>query len=481
MSERNRFGFHVSLRAENLQGSLNPFCKITLLNASGSSAKLLHRTAADYQTENPRWGDNLKMQVSFGETNRLKFEVFDNENAAAKVIGKAEIACASLVRFEEQEIPLSPSGSLFITSRISVDDNSTFYLKLSAAHLKGMDLGGTNDPFYILSVLEEGSRRELYRSEVLDDCENPRWRPQSIAIGELRDGAIDKELLIEVFDDDNFGKDFIGHKWTSLTELNHRGQLLELTSTRGDTTGLITVEAAKITNSTEFIQHIRSGVQISLLFGIDLGRSTSQFHLEKEESNPYISALRSIGSALEGYDSDRRLSVLGFGVHPAGAQHDSGIWDLGPGEVTGVNGVVEAYKAAIANNPVFGESKQLYELLVRVRNQLQIAAQGSSYFMLVLLTDGRMNDLRRCKEVMVELSHMPLSVVIVGIGPGNFKDMSALDSDAELISTDKGAIAERDIVQFGNFSRATDLRTFVMDVVSEVPQQMSDYFIARGS
>ena len=49
---------------------------------------------------------------------------------------------------------------------------------------------------------------------------------------------------------------------------------------------------------------------------------------------------------------------------------------------------------------------------------------------------------------IVKASHLPLSIVIVGVGPADFNRMEELDGDDALLRDSRGNRASRDIVQF---------------------------------
>ena len=88
----------------------------------------------------------------------------------------------------------------------------------------------------------------------------------------------------------------------------------------------------------------------------------------------------------------------------------------------------------------------------------------------------------RTIEEIVESSHLPMSIIVVGIGKEDFKMMDHLDSDDVLL---KGAhsSAVRDIVQFvpfEKFSKNTteniDAQFLAEEVLEEVPEQVTGYF-----
>lgn len=57
------------------------------------------------------------------------------------------------------------------------------------------------------------------------------------------------------------------------------------------------------------------------------------------------------------------------------------------------------------------------------------------------------------RDQIVAASHLPLSIIIVGVGEEKFKLMKQLDSDDALLRDSKGITALRDIVQFVKFKK----------------------------
>lgn len=50
------------------------------------------------------------------------------------------------------------------------------------------------------------------------------------------------------------------------------------------------------------------------------------------------------------------------------------------------------------------------------------------------------------KDLVVAASHLPISIIIVGVGDEKFKLMKELDSDDALLRDSRGALAARDVV-----------------------------------
>lgn len=48
-----------------------------------------------------------------------------------------------------------------------------------------------------------------------------------------------------------------------------------------------------------------------------------------------------------------------------------------------------------------------------------------------MLTDGVISDMMATKRAIIDASHLPLSIIIVGVGEAKFSAMNELDSDEE--------------------------------------------------
>lgn len=94
------------------------------------------------------------------------------------------------------------------------------------------------------------------------------------------------------------------------------------------------------------------------------------------------------------------------------------------------------------------------------------------YHILLILTDGEIHDMRETKDLIVECSDYPLSIIIIGIGSGtDFANMIELDGDDVVLTNSKGERARRDIVQFVKFNdfKFGDLSLLAEEVLREVP------------
>ena len=57
-----------------------------------------------------------------------------------------------------------------------------------------------------------------------------------------------------------------------------------------------------------------------------------------------------------------------------------------------------------------------------------------AFFVLLILTDGVINDMDATKKTIIDNSNLPFSIIIVGVGDADFSLMDELDSDDHLLS-----------------------------------------------
>jgi hypothetical protein len=139
-------------------------------------------------------------------------------------------------------------------------------------------------------------------------------------------------------------------------------------------------------------------------------------------------------------------------------------------------GVLQAYQKAITGTKLAGPT-YFAELLKKVRGELvhNVMEKGldanKTYSVVIILTDGNCHDMENTKELLVEMTKMPFSAVVVGVGDGDFLDMEVLDADATVLADKHGNIAARDVVQLVKYNDFKNLgmRELALEVLGEVP------------
>jgi hypothetical protein len=197
--------------------------------------------------------------------------------------------------------------------------------------------------------------------------------------------------------------------------------------------------------------------------------------------------LRAVGSILSGYDADQKYPFYGFGGIPDGADKVSHCFpingDEANPELEGIDNVIAAYRDAVTKVKFLGPT-YFAPLLKQAKENVRACTNDKMYWILLILTDGEIHDMKETIEEIAEISeqNLPMSIIIIGVGDEDFANMVRLDGDDVAIKA-----GCKDIVQFVKFqevirrSEASQaLENLAATVLEEVPQQLVSTFTAKG-
>eukprot|EP00349_Pseudokeronopsis_sp_Brazil_P003677 CAMPEP_0202958088 /NCGR_PEP_ID=MMETSP1396-20130829/2430_1 /ASSEMBLY_ACC=CAM_ASM_000872 /TAXON_ID= /ORGANISM="Pseudokeronopsis sp., Strain Brazil" /LENGTH=110 /DNA_ID=CAMNT_0049675931 /DNA_START=1222 /DNA_END=1551 /DNA_ORIENTATION=+ len=104
------------------------------------------------------------------------------------------------------------------------------------------------------------------------------------------------------------------------------------------------------------------------------------------------------------------------------------------------------------------------------------------YHIFLIITDGEIHDMQLTKQLVVDASSLPMSIIIIGVGNENFEMMQELDADDDVLRDARGRAAQRDVVQFVKFKdyRSAGIELLAEEVLREVPTQFVQYMMSRG-
>ncbi|CAI2192152.1 2782_t:CDS:10 [Funneliformis geosporum] len=367
---------------------------------------------------------------------------------------------------------------------------------------KKLFLRSTPQAFLVLSrANEDGTFAPVYQSPNISSM-NPLWPEFDIKESTLCNGDLDRALRIQI-------KNYKGngvHVLLGQCTLTLR-ELLEETDTRtfqlripsgfngnAPKDSILTVVKVILKEMPTFLDYIAGGTQINLVVAIDFTesngdpRSPESSHYIGNRENDYQQAIRSVGTILEKYDSDKMIPVYGFGGKFNGnLSHTYPLNDnFENPEVFGVDGIMEVYRKTI-NNVVLDGPTNFSPIINHTAATIksEISKGEDVYYILLIITDGVITDMDTTIRAIVRARKLPLSIVIVGIGEADFTNMNILDADDKPLSvqeidplTDAPVTVGRDIVQFiamNKFSTEAARYSLPKAVMEEIPEQFMFY------
>jgi copine 1/2/3 len=365
---------------------------------------------------------------------------------------------------------------------------------------------GTNRAFYTLSkAREDGQYVPLYKSEVVA-AKDPVWKALMLSMAAVCGGDLHRPLQITVFHEPTKASQApipIGSCSTSVFALagpdghstNWQTQLKHPKG-KSKSCGTLAVPDARVESEPTFVEYLEGGLAIELAVAIDLTASNgdpgtlSSLHstlLGPQGGNSYEKAINAVGSVLGPYDSDNSIAAYGFGAQLPPAYNVSHCFALSGNAASpgcpGVEGVMSAYHKALRVVRLSGPTcfAPVIEVICTqaTRNMASTpAGHLATYSVLLIITDGVIQDEDATARAIVRASRLPLSIIIVGVGSADFAGMNFLDSDSTMLKAG-GEAAVRDVVQFvamRDYEGPGSEARLAAEVLAEIPSQVTSYF-----
>ncbi|OMO90930.1 C2 calcium-dependent membrane targeting [Corchorus capsularis] len=484
----------------------------------------LGRTEVIMNCLDPAWIEKINVAYQFEIVQPLVFRVYDVDtkyhNKPVKALklneqeflGEATCVLSEIVTKRDRSLTLklhskNGPGGLRDLGTITVHAEETFAsrmaveMKLRCSQLDNKDMFSKSDPFLRISrISENGTFVSICKTEVIDNNLNPAWKPLHLSMQQF--GSKDNPLLIECFDfNDNGNHTLIGKVQKSFSELeklcNHKsGTNLVFTSRGGQEKilkGQLFVDQFIEKDQFSFLDYISSGFELNFMVAVDFTASNGHPHNRDSlhyidpsgQLNSYQQAIMEVGEVIQFYDSDRQFPAWGFGgrTHNGSLSHCFNLNGMNTYEVDGVQGIMAAYANALHNVTLSGPT--LFGQVIN--NAAQMAGDAASnditkYFVLLIITDGVLTDIQETTDALVRASDLPLSILIVGVGNADFKQMEVLDADdGRRLESSTGRVATRDIVQFVPMREVHSGQISVVQaLLEELPGQFLTYMRSRN-
>lgn len=467
------------------------------------------RTEVVSYTASPQYITPFCTSYSFERQQQLRFEVYEATTlfepgvlTKHALLGEAlfnihELVCTSSQTVSKELIIAAGSRRKGAKSIITLSSEAA---ETSSEAIRMVwEVEGLGD-FLILRILREhgGDRLQvpIYESE---RCEThpARWKPLKLPVSALCKGDESRLITLEIYRMHR-SRTLLGSITTTLSELRKQRTNFRTDICKSDESsiGVIRLVDFTILEEFSFLDYVNGGCEISLVIGVDFTKSNgnpadkaSLHYLEGTQTNEYVQAIMDVGEILQYYDSDKKIPVFGFGAKlPPDFKHISHCFalnkDIFDPEVKGIAQVVEVYKRTCKEVTFHGPTmfSSLIHMAACYASSRPVTQESQQYYILLILTDGIINDMDATLNEIVEASVLPMSIIIVGVGAENFEMMKVLDADDQpLFSKSTKKHMSRDIVQFVPFREVRENQLeLARQVLYEVPGQLLSYMASVG-
>ncbi|XP_062004902.1 protein BONZAI 3-like isoform X2 [Rosa rugosa] len=518
----------LSLSATNLldrdiTSKSDPMVVVYVKKGDGKLEEL-GRTEVILNSLNPAWIEKITVSYQFEVVQPLIFHVYDVDTKYHNVnvktlkledqefLGEGSCVLSEIVTKQSRSLTLNLHsrsgrgglrnfGTLTVHAEETMASKSVVEIKFRCSQLENKDLFSKSDPFLRVSrIVENGSSVPICKTEVVDNNLNPIWKPLSLSMQQF--GSKDNPLVIECFDFNSNGNHvLIGKLQKSVADLERlyqekSGVNFVIPSSHGHekvSKGQLFVDQFNEKQQFSFLDYISSGFELNFMVAIDFTGSNGnpQQHDSLHYIDPYgrlnsyQQAIMEVGEVIQFYDADKRFPAWGFGGRTAEGpvSHCFNLDGTATGfEVEGVQGIMTAYASALHNVSLSGPT--LFGPVVNRAAEIagnSLFHNNNKYYVLLIITDGILTDLQETTDALVRASDLPFSVLIVGVGSADFKQMEILDADnGQQLSSSTGRVATRDIVQFVPMREVQSGRiSTVQSLLEELPGQFLSYMRCR--
>ncbi|RWS30816.1 copine-5-like isoform X4 [Leptotrombidium deliense] len=492
----------------------DPQVVVYMKDSFGDQYYEVGKTEVIYDNLNPNFIKKFIVNYNFEVVQQMKFEVWDIDMSGRDFLGHCETTLADIVANKGRQFKRSLTGvsgkncgDIIIVVEELSSCKQIVYFQFKALQLKKPVWFLKPDPFLMLwRSNEDGSYSVVHKTETCKATQYPMWQMTKIQVRTFCNGDFDRSVRVDCLDYRHNGNHkLIGSCYTTLNKLvnepldKNKYELSNPMRNPIKTYGKLELVQVNLKEETSFLDYIRGGLEMHFAVAIDFTASNGDVSDPKSHhfidlytgrQNAYEIALRAVGEIIQHYDTQGMFPGFGFGAKVPPSNRVSHQFPLNGNQqhpyCKGVDELIACYRQSVNAVTLSGPTN----FAPVINSTAAIAKEhqnGTRYFILLIITDGIICDMQQTKHAIIIASHLPMSIIIVGVGNADFSAMDELDSDDVILNVD-GHNAARDIVQFVPINRylsrdGSSIRSQVelaREVLYEVPDQIVSYMVSKG-
>ena len=378
-----------------------------------------------------------------------------------------------------------------------------FSLTIACEEVKDIEWFSKTDPFvrvYRPKDFEQISKRPadiaqedwlmVHQSEHHLDNLNPVFSRFEIDTATLCWNNLLCPLKLEIWDWDESEKQAahtrVSGCFFTMAQVVDGQRSFETLDSKGQPAGRFKIVYLAEKPSASIKDFVQMGVTFALSVAIDFSASNgipkdpaSHHFVGAGGPNPYQASMRCLLQHLAQRIPQARIRAYGFGANFGALDPNCFPMSLSPQsqDFASVDELLAAYaRAAQSLQPAhFNTLLPVLKQLLADSRALQAAGGERPYHIALVFTDGVDCSAVNLRKELVSGSQLPVSFVFVGIGKRKKTDIKLLDSDHQLLDYEKKT-AERDAVQYVEFSPAREQADFIEEAFLELEGQIAQFY-----
>mmetsp|Transcript_18204 Transcript_18204/g.42577 ORF Transcript_18204/g.42577 Transcript_18204/m.42577 type:complete len:916 (+) Transcript_18204:108-2855(+) len=505
----------VNIRLEGLKRAYPTFVVAYTRSVHDANWVELGKTEVAPESRHPVFSKTFSIDFRIEERRELRFEVYRmrDQIELSDLNAQAFLGCVTARVAElylakrgvpnkgwcvkDMEHPRPPChGKVWMYAEESYLTKNIVSFRLTAKELQSVAWATLRlNPYCIFYRVVHAGGEELYipiyRTEVCRNTSTPKWERVEMPVQAMFINEDSAKMLIEVYSWNRMGEDErIGMSTLSFKDAqgafktSGKFQMSLIKDKVGPTTGsamsmpsLPSISTKHISQNTingaasqkvgklsfedagmirrySFLDFVRGGLDLNILFGIDFTRSNvnpndpnSLHRIKGDGQNEYATAMRTIAGTLADFDPAKEFAAYGFGAKlPPSLTICSDcfsiVGDWFDPKVLGVEAVMKAYERCLHVVHLHGPTRfaslvrtaiQYADCYKEATDDLKTFRTQMKYTVLVVFADGEFKDSKETLAELAKASHYPLSVIVVGMGDVDIPAMPEMQEDVNSV------------------------------------------------
>ena len=243
--------------------------------------------------------------------------------------------------------------------------------------------------------------------------------------------------------------------------------------------------SSKETKGNNLIKLLKQGLNLNLSIAIDFTGSNGapwlDYSLHKIKDgfiNNYEKAMRENTKIISIYNKEDKYDIYGFGANVNGEFKE--IFNINGTDdpsIKGIENIISEYKKTV-NSVQLSGGTYFSPIIKEIKRKCETNKDNDfNYNILLIISDGIIDDINETIDSIIEASKFPISFIIIGIGANVSNDMKRLNGENGKLISSKGEVLNKDIVQYVHFNDyADDLNKLTEAVLKYIPDQISNYY-----
>ena len=199
-------------------------------------------------------------------------------------------------------------------------------------------------------------------------------------------------------------------------------------------------------------------------------------HCSDISKNYYIQAIKICGEVLDEYSSDHLFPTYGFGARVNGSvSHCFNVnFQNNPG-ISTLDNVIKEYQNCLTTISLSGPTV-ICPIIDNFKNSIKNNQSISIYNVLMIITDGIIDDIRNVIDSVVDAQSLPLSINIIGIGEKPTEEMRTLNLERGPLYDSKNRRMDRKVVTYIHFQGyQNNFHLLKNDLMKKIPENVIEY------